>query len=285
VGQLWQERFLCADPVDELRPPSKPILVQQNIILALLLALTATAWWVLSREASGTIMTAGSITMGLRGPLFMAIWVVMMVAMMFPTIAPMILMFHRVQAGKGRRGEAFVSTWVFVGGYLLLWTMAGIAAYAAALAVETFAMRTTLPPAMAARLGGTLLIAAGLHQLSPMKKKCLSKCRSPMAFIMTSWRDGVAGALRMGTLHGAYCLGCCGLLMAILFPIGIMNMAAMAAITLFIFAEKTLPWLRPVMHGAAAGLALYGAAIVVVPRLLPAYAICGHVPETSQIRR
>ena len=125
-----------------------------------------------------------------------------------------------------------------------MWTLSGVAAYAGALAAEAVAARTALSPATAARVGGAVLVAAGLYQLTPLKDLCLSKCRTPITFIMTSWHDGAAGALRMGLLHGAYCLGCCWLLFVILFPLGIMNIAAMAVITLVIFAEKTLPWGR-----------------------------------------
>ena len=103
-------------------------------------------------------------------------------------------------------------------------------------------MRAALSSTTAARIGGAVITLAGIYQLTPLKDLCLSKCRTPITFIMTSWRDGAVGALRMGLLHGAYCLGCCWLLFVILFPLGIMNIAAMAVITLIVFAEKTLPW-------------------------------------------
>jgi predicted metal-binding membrane protein len=210
-----------------------------------------------------------SPTMGLRAPLFLAIWVIMMVAMMFPTAAPMILTFHKVQTGKRQRGEAFVSTWVFVAAYILVWTLAGVAAYAGALAAEAVAVRAALSPAAAARIGGAVLVAAGIYQLTPLKDLCLSKCRTPITFIMTSWRDGAGGALRMGWLHGAYCLGCCWLLFAILFPLGIMNIGAMAVVSLIIFAEKTLPWPRLAPNAAAVALVLYGALVITSPQFLP----------------
>ena len=204
--------------------------MQRNVILGLLLALAAAAWALLAWQGAGSDMdmAMASPTMGMRAPLFLAIWVVMMVAMMFPTAAPMILTFHKVQASKRQRGEAFVATWVFVAAYMLVWTLSGVAAYAGALAAEAVAARAALSPATAARIGGAVLVAAGLYQLTPLKDLCLSKCRTPISFIMTSWRDGAAGALRMGLLHGAYCLGCCWLLFVILFPLGIMNIAAMA---------------------------------------------------------
>jgi predicted metal-binding membrane protein len=195
----------------------------------------------------------------------------MMVAMMFPTAAPMILTFHKVQAGRRQRGDAFVSTWVFVAAYLLVWTLAGVVAYAGALAIGAVVARTAVSTAGVARLGGTVIVAAGLYQLTPLKDLCLAKCRTPMGFIVTSWRDGTAGALRMGLLHGAYCLGCCWLLFLILFPLGIMNIGAMALVTLVVFAEKTLPWGRATARAAAAALVTYGAAVVVAPQILPTF--------------
>jgi predicted metal-binding membrane protein len=255
------------------RAPTDPISLQRNVILGLLLALAAAAWAVLVWHGAGADMDMAmqSPTMGLRAPLFLAIWITMMVAMMFPTAAPMIVTFHKLQVGKRQRGEAFVSTWIFVSAYLLVWGLAGVAAYAGALAAEAVAVRTALSPAAAARVGGMVLVAAGFYQLTPLKDLCLAKCRTPISFIMTSWRDGAAGALRMGLLHGAYCLGCCWLLFVILFPLGIMNIAAMAVITLVIFAEKTLPWGRAAVRAAAVALIAYGSAVVAAPQLLPTF--------------
>jgi predicted metal-binding membrane protein len=253
---------------------ANPLSAQRNGILGLLLALAAGAWAVLVWQSANadTDMMMASSTMGMRAPLFLAVWVVMMVAMMFPTAAPMILTFHKVQAGKCRSGDAFVSTWVFVAAYILVWTLAGVAAYVGALATEAIAARVALSAVTAAYIGGVVLVAAGIYQLTPLKNLCLSKCRTPITFIMTSWRDGTAGALRMGLLHGAYCLGCCWLLFAIiLFPLGNMNVGAMAAVTLIIFAEKTLPWPRLAPYAAAFALVLYGALVIVSPQLPPTF--------------
>ena len=255
------------------RAQADPISLQRNVILGLLLVLAAAAWAELVWQGAGGDMNMAmdTPTMGLRAPLFLAIWVIMMVAMMFPTAAPMIVTFHKVQAGKRQRGEAFVSTWIFVAAYLLVWGLSGVVAYAGALAAEAVAARTALSPATAARIGGGVLVVAGLYQFTPWKNICLSKCRTPISFIMTSWHDGAAGALRMGLLHGAYCLGCCWLLFVILFPLGIMNIAAMAVITLVIFAEKSLPWGRAVARAAAVALIVYGSAVVIAPQYLPTF--------------
>jgi predicted metal-binding membrane protein len=253
--------------MDEAQPDPHPR--QRNIILGLL-TLAAAAWAVLVwQHADASMdMTTASLTMGPRAPLFLAIWVVMMVAMMFPTAAPMILAFHRAQASKRQLGDAFVSTWVFVASYLWVWAFAGIAAYAGMLAAETAAVHAALSPATTAQVGGAIIMVAGIYELTPLKDVCLSKCRTPVDFTMTSWRDGTASALEMGLLHGAYCLGCCWLLFAILFPLGIMNVGAMAAVTLIIFAEKTLPWPRLMPYAAAVALVLYGALVITSPQLL-----------------
>jgi predicted metal-binding membrane protein len=250
-----------------------PLSVQRNVILGLLLAMATAAWALLVWQGADADMgmAMASPTMDMRAPLFLTIWVVMMVAMMFPTAAPMILTFNKVQVSKRQRGEAFVATWVFVAAYMLVWALSGVAAYAGALAAEAVAARAALSSATAARIGGAVFVVAGLYQLTPLKNVCLSKCRTPISFIMTSWRDGTVGALRMGLLHGGYCLGCCWLLFVILFPLGIMNVAAMAAITFLVFAEKTLPWGRPVVRVTAAVLVAYGVMVMAAPQVLPTF--------------
>jgi predicted metal-binding membrane protein len=253
------------------RARSDPLALQRGVMLGLLLGLAAGAWALLAWQQADADMAMASPTMGVGAALFLAIWVVMMVAMMFPTAAPMILTFHKVQVGKRERGEAFVATWVFVAAYLLVWVLSGGVAYAGAVAAEAVAARAALSADAAARGGGAILIAAGLYQLTPLKDRCLAKCRTPVGFIMTSWRDGTVGAVRMGLEHGLYCRGCCWLLFVILFPLGIMNVAAMAVITLVIFAEKAAPWGRPVARVTAAVLVTYGVAVLAAPRLLPTF--------------
>jgi predicted metal-binding membrane protein len=255
------------------RAPSNVFLVQRNVILGLLLALAAMAWALLAwQEATGPLdMAMASPTMGMSPLLFVTTWVVMMVAMMFPSAAPMILIFHKVQLSKRQRGDAFVATWAFVTAYMLVWTLCGVLAYVGAVVAEISAMRAALSPVATARIGGAILVAAGLYQLTPFKDFCLSKCRTPISFIMTSWRDGASGALRMGLLHGVYCLGCCWLLFVVLFPLGIMNISAMAMITLVIFAEKTLSWGRAVARITAVVLVAYGAVALVTPQILPGF--------------
>ncbi|HET7714820.1 MAG TPA: DUF2182 domain-containing protein, partial [Bauldia sp.] len=200
-----------------------PLARERNVIAAALAILSAAAWAILIWQADAADMFSMAPTMGMTAVLFILIWIVMMVAMMFPTAAPMILLFGRVQAERRSRGEAYVATSVFVGAYLLVWSAAGIAAFIAAIAAERLAGALGMTAEAAARIGGGLLIAAGLYQLTPLKLSCLSHCRSPLSFVMHSWRPGTAGALRMGLEHGLYCLGCCWLLFVILFPLGMMN--------------------------------------------------------------
>ena len=246
-----------------------PLGRERNAILGTLLALSAACWAIVVWQWSASGGSDMGLTMGMAAPLFLALWVAMMVAMMFPTAAPMILMFARIQKGKVARGQASVPAWIFVGAYLAVWVVFGVAAYAAAIGAERLADRSMWLMDAAPRIGGSVLIAAGLYQLSPLKDVCLSKCRTPMQFVLTSWRDGYAGAWRMGVEHGVYCLGCCWMLFVILFPLGIMNVAAMAVITLLIFAEKSSPLSRGAVVLAAAGLVAYGAFILFVPDALP----------------
>ena len=207
--------------------------------------------------------------MGLTLPLFLLAWVAMMIAMMFPTAAPMILMFGRVAAGKQQRAQPFVPTWVFVSAYLVVWVAFGVVAYAAAAGLSALAMPSPWLMGNAARFGGAILVVGGLYQLSPLKNLCLTKCRSPLSFVLTEWRDGYGGALLMGLRHGAYCLGCCWLLFAILFPLGVMNIAAMVGLTLLIFAEKSLAWGSAIARVAGVALVGYGAVVLVTAQGLP----------------
>jgi predicted metal-binding membrane protein len=121
----------------------------------------------------------------------------------------------------------------------------------------------------ASRIGGTILVIAGLYQLSPLKNICLSKCRTPLQFLLTSWHDGYAGAVRMGIEHGVFCLGCCWLLFVILFPLGMMNSVVLAAVTVLIFAEKALAIGRHISQLVGAGLIVYGVLVMFFPAVLP----------------
>jgi predicted metal-binding membrane protein len=248
-------------------PP--PLARERTLILGALLALAAGGWAVLIWQAATMDRMHMDLTMGMGAPLFLALWVAMMVAMMFPTAAPMILMFARSAAMKRQRGQAYVPAWVFVSAYLVVWTLFGVMAYGVAVGADQLADQSMWLMDHGARIGGAVLVVAGLYQLSPLKYTCLSKCRSPLSFVMQHWRDGYGGAFRMGIEHGLYCLGCCWLLFVILFPLGVMNVAAMALITVLIYAEKVFPLGRHIARAAAVALVVYGLVVLVLPKALP----------------
>lgn len=245
-----------------------PLPRERNLILGSLLVLAGLAWALLVWQ-SAVMDDEMSLTMSLGAPLFIALWAVMMVAVMFPTAAPMILMFNRIHNQRRVKGQSFVPTWIFVAAYLLVWSVTGIVAYTLAVLGDELAHQSMWLMDNAARIGGFVLIAAGVYQLSPLKSVCLNKCRSPISFILHSWRDGFWGSFRMGIDHGVYCLGCCWLLFVILFPLGMMNVAVLAGITVLIFAEKSTAWGRQIATVAAVALIVYGAVVVFVPDALP----------------
>lgn len=187
---------------------------------------------------------------------FVAMWTVMMAAMMLPAAAPMILTFASTQARRDR--ATAVPTWVFIAGYLLVWSAVGVIAYAlVAVGADASRYLGSVDRAIwAPVLLGMTLVGAGVYQFTPLKRVCLRHCRSPMAFVALHWRDGPLGAVRMGIWHGAYCLGCCWALFAILVVAGIMSLAWMLLLTLVVFAEKVLP------HGQRVSSAV-GAALIV----------------------
>jgi predicted metal-binding membrane protein len=242
---------------------------ERYLILGSLLILAALAWALLIWQSAMMNNSAMGLTMGMSAVLFIALWVVMMVAMMFPSAAPMILMFRTIYARKRQRKQAFVPTWVFVSAYLLVWSLSGVLAYVLAVGIDQLAGQSMWLMENAARFSGVVLLAAGLYQLSPLKHICLSKCRTPLQFILGSWRDGYGGAFRMGLEHGAYCLGCCWLLFVILFPLGIMNIVAMALVTVLIYAEKALSIGRQFSYLVGVGLILYGVLVIFLPVALP----------------
>ncbi len=192
-----------------------------------------------------TMMAAMGMTLNVPwtvadGFITFGMWAVMMVGMMAGTAAPVLLLFAAALAGRGERGVPR-AVLMFGLGYLIVWV--GFSA-CAALAQWGLHRAAMLSPAMAAsspRLAGAILIAAGAYQLTPFKGACLTHCRSPLGFLMTNWRDGTMGALRMGLGHGVYCLGCCWALMSVLFVVGVMNLLWIAALMIIVLLEKVLP--------------------------------------------
>lgn len=241
---------------------------ERTFILALLLILAATSWAVLIWQSSMMNNMGMGLTMDMGATLFLAIWVVMMVAMMFPATAPMNLTFARVQRERHGGGRAFVPTWVFVGAYLLIWTLFGGLAYLGANAASELAQQMPWLMLNAARIGGGILVLAGIYQFTPLKRVCLEKCCMRQNFLLDGWRDGRVGAFRMGLSHGLYCLGANWLLFVLLFPLGLMNIAAMAVLTVLIFAEKVFPQAERIAWIAGLVLILYGTLVIVVPAAL-----------------
>ena len=195
--------------------------------------------------------------------LLFVMWAVMMIAMMVPAAAPMVLTFAMVQRKRREQDRAAVSTAVFLLGYAVVWT-----AYAAAAALAQWRLHEAdvLSAAMAstsARLGGVLLLVAGVFQWTPLKQACLAKCRSPLSFVMTEWREGRAGAFVMGMRHGAYCVACCWALMALLFVAGVMNLLWVAGLAVFVLAERVLPG-GPIVSRIAGALLLVAGVVILV---------------------
>ncbi len=248
---------------------SAPLKRERTLLFATLLLLAAGAWAAVIWQSQAADDEMMSLTMGMGAPLFLGVWVLMMVAMMFPAAAPMILTFSAVQAGQRERGNAWTPTWMFVAAYLLVWTAFGIFAYIAAVGAQRLADESMWLMGHAAQIGGGVLIVAGLYQLTPLKRACLTKCRTPLQFIMTSWRNGHSGAFRMGLTHGLYCLGCCWFLFVILFPLGVMNVVVMALVTVLIFAEKSWTWGTRMSWAAAAVLVGYGLIVFLERANLP----------------
>jgi predicted metal-binding membrane protein len=218
------------------------------IVLLALFGTNAIAWVYLFVARQGMDMAMGGMpdmpdmAMPFAAPWVFAMWWVMMLGMMLPSAAPMILTFNALQQRKQRRSDRHVPTVLFVSGYLVVWGLFSVAATAAQWALQRYAL---LSPAMAmasSAFGGALFILAGAYQFTRLKYACLSHCRSPFAFALNHWRDGWDGAFRMGADHGLYCLGCCWFLMALLFAVGVMNLLWVAAIAVFVFAEKLLPY-------------------------------------------
>ena len=194
--------------------------------------------------------------------LLFVMWAVMMVAMMVPSASPLILMMAAANRKRRERDDPLIQTGLFLAGYLLVWT-----AFSGVATVAQWGLHMTalLSPGMVSAspvLGGLLLLTAGTFQFTSLKQACLTHCRSPLGIVMGHWREGRGGALRMGLEHGLYCVGCCWVLMALLFVAGVMNLLWVAVISLFVLAEKVLP--RGELVGRLGGAALLGAGAVVL---------------------
>jgi predicted metal-binding membrane protein len=265
------------------------------IVIVGLVVVTAAAWtYVLAGAGMGmsaaemTSMEAGSRLWGLGrvtatviaptepqpwsfgyAVLMVTMWWVMMIAMMLPSASPMILLFAAINSQQREQRSPFVPTGVFALGYLLAWLGFSIAATGLQWGLEQLTLMSPMMASASRPFSGAVLIAAGVYQLTPLKHACLRHCRSPVEFLTTHWRKGVSGALRIGLKHGAFCAGCCWVLMGLLFVGGVMNLFWIGGIALLVLIEKMAPagnWV-----GSIAGIVftLWGGAVIVLP-LLPA---------------
>jgi predicted metal-binding membrane protein len=231
-------------------------------LVALLFGLAGLAWWATADQMAG--MDAGPGTdLGTFG-WFLGVWIVMMAAMMFPSVAPTVALYAQMTRRRGL-GRPLL----FTSGYLLVWGAAGVAAYG------LFELgRSLLEVDLAWHAGGRWLVGgilalAAIYELTPLKDVCLAKCRSPLGFLLGKWRDGPRGALEMGARHAAWCIGCCWALMAALFALGVMSVGWMAFVAALIAIEKLAPWKSAANRAIAVTLVVLGLAVVIVPEQVP----------------
>jgi predicted metal-binding membrane protein len=266
-------RRLAAAGDARVTSPADVLLAWRLAIVGALVALAVIAWWATDLRMAG--MDAGPGTDPGALGFYVTTWVVMMAAMMFPSIAPMVLMYVGLQRGRRAKGMAAPAgaTACFVAGYLLLWGVAGLVGYA------VLKLGRELDGGFFAwdRAGrwaaAGVLAAAAIYEFTPLKNVCLTRCRGPLGFLVFEWRDGRAGAVRMGVVHGAWCLGCCWALMAALFALGAMSLVWMIVIALVIAVEKMLPWRAAATAGVAALLAALAIGVAAAPGRVPGLTI------------
>jgi predicted metal-binding membrane protein len=201
---------------------------------------------------------------------FLGVWIVMMAAMMFPSVAPTVALYSRMT-----RDRSLIAPLLFSAGYLVTWASAGLLAFTLAIAGGGVSGNVLAWDRAGRWIGGVTLIAAAAYELTPLKDVCLGKCRSPLGFLLGSWREGPFGALRMGVRNGAWCVGCCWALMASLFALGIMSITWMALIAGLIAVEKTLPQRRVATYGTTAILLVLGILLLAAPDVIPGLTIPG----------
>jgi predicted metal-binding membrane protein len=252
-----------------LTRPVDLVLAWRVAIIGALLVLAALAWWLTDLRMAG--MDAGPGTDPGALGFYVTTWVVMMAAMMFPSIAPMVLMYVGLQRGRRAKGVSAPvgATAFFVAGYLVLWGAVGLVGYAVLqLGREVdggfFAWDNAGRWAAAA-----VLLVAAVYEFTPLKEACLKRCRGPLGFLVSEWRDGRLGALRMGLVHGAWCVGCCWALMAALFALGAMSVFWMIVVAAMIAVEKMLPWRTAATVGVAAVLAALAIGVAASPAVVP----------------
>jgi predicted metal-binding membrane protein len=218
-----------------------------------------------SGEAGMDMMMPVIWDLGYAGLMFV-MWWVMMIAMMLPSAAPMVLLFAAINRRQKESGNPsrnpYVPTALFASAYVIVWAGFSMAAVAVQWSLESMAGLSPMLASASVVLGGSLLLAAGIYQLTPLKQACLNHCRSPLQFILTRWRVGAKGAFRMGFEHGAYCVGCCWFLMGLLFFGGIMNLYWITGLAVFVLLEKTIPAGHWVSHLVGIVLIVWGIVVL-----------------------
>ncbi len=237
-------------------------------LVALLVALAGFAWWSTARLMSGMHAGPGSDLGTLAW--FVGVWVVMMAAMMFPSVSPTVALYARMTRRRGLDRPL-----LFASAYLLVWAAGGVVAYGVFRAGSSWFGSELAWSAGGRWIAGGVVAVAALYELTPLKNVCLAKCRSPLGFLLGAWRDGRAGALEMGAKHAAWCVGCCWALMAALFALGVMSLWWMALIAGLITIEKTLPWRRVAMWSTTSVLLLLAVALLAAPQAVPGLVIPG----------
>ncbi len=257
-----------AQPADAGLAPAFAAARTRLGLIALLVGLAGIGWWWTAGEMSG--MDAGPWTgLGTIG-WFLGVWLVMMAAMMFPSVAPTVALYSRMTSARSP-----LLPLLFAAGYLLTWTLAGLGVFTLAVAGGRAAGDVLAWDRAGRWVAGVTLIVAAVYELTPLKDACLGKCRSPLGFLLGSWRDGHPGAVRMGAAHGAWCVGCCWALMASLFALGVMSLIWMAFVAALIALEKTVPWHRAATWGTAAVLLGLGILLLAAPDAIPGLTIPG----------
>jgi predicted metal-binding membrane protein len=235
-------------------------------LIAVLFTLAAIGWWWTVDQMRG--MDNGPWTDLGAGGWFLGVWIVMMAAMMFPSVSPTVALYSRMT-----NGQSLVRPLIFALGYLVTWAAAGALAFAVAYAGGRVVGDVLSWNRGGRWIAGTTLIVAAVYELTPLKDVCLGKCRSPLGLLLGSWREGRSGALRMGVRNGAWCVGCCWALMASFFALGIMSVVWMALIAGLIAIEKTLPWRRIATYGTAVALLALAVLLFAVPDAVPGLTI------------
>lgn len=234
----------------------------RRIVIGGLLAAIALSWSYLLTGA-GMPMLAPAVWTPAYFALMLVMWWVMMAAMMLPSAAPTILLFAALSQKSAERGDPIVSTGIFATAYIIVWGGFSLLATFAQMQLDDLTLLSPMMNSASVPLGAALLIAAGVYQMTPLKYACLRHCRAPIDFFARRWRRGAKGALLMGLEHGAFCLGCCWVIMALLFYAGVMNLLWVAGLALYVLLEKLAPAGQLVSRCAGVVLILWGTALLV----------------------